>query len=295
MTPNSKEAEESNSKILSGLMLIILFVSMGQSVYWQTMPIIGREFNFSEIEINTLVSILAKKAGAKNCYALLNEDKYKPVIPYLDIDGIISPRELTVSRVLRYIRKGKVSNVDPNRKINDFDLIPKKVTINKLNLISWSQKKGELLVDVDCSTGTYIRSLARDIGDKIGCGGYLKSLRRTKAYNFIENHSVKLPEKSDFYPEEDKPKVLNPNIFFKHLSSFELISEEEIISWRSGRKISFQNNVKRLKVSKNNEVEDNFIHNNNILVLNKENKILGIACLDESFAIKPKVVFNAIG
>ena len=59
MTPNSKEAEESNSKILSGLMLIILFVSMGQSVYWQTMPIIGREFNFSEIEINTLVSISA--------------------------------------------------------------------------------------------------------------------------------------------------------------------------------------------------------------------------------------------
>ena len=181
------------------------------------------------------------------------------------------------------------------RKGEKFDLIPKKVTINKLNLISWSQNKGELLVDVDCSTGTYIRSLARDIGDKIGCGGYLKSLRRTKAYDFIENHLVKLPEKSDFYPEEDKPKVLNPNIFFKHLSSFELISEEEIISWRSGRKISFQNNVTRLKVSKNNEVEDSFIHNNNILVLNKENKILGIACLDQSFAIKPKVVFNAIG
>ena len=59
MTPNSKEAEESNPKILYGLMLIILFVSMGQSVYWQTMPIIGREFNFSEIEINTLVSISA--------------------------------------------------------------------------------------------------------------------------------------------------------------------------------------------------------------------------------------------
>ncbi len=59
MTPNSKEAIESNPKILSGLMLIILFVSMGQSVYWQTMPIIGREFNFSEIEINTLVSISA--------------------------------------------------------------------------------------------------------------------------------------------------------------------------------------------------------------------------------------------
>ena len=137
--------------------------------------------------------------------------------------------------------------------------------------------------------------MARDIGDKIGCGGYLKSLRRTKAYNFIENHSVKLPEKSDFYPEEDKPKVLNPNIFFKHLSSFELISEEEIISWRSGRKICFQNNIKRLNVCKKNEADDSIVHNNNILVLNKENKILGIADLEESFKIKPKVVFNAIG
>ena len=181
------------------------------------------------------------------------------------------------------------------RKGEKFDLPPKKVTIKKLNLISWSQRKGELLVHVECTTGTYIRSLARDIGDKIGCGGYLKSLRRTKAYNFIENHSVKLPEKSDFYPEEDKPKVLNPNIFFKHLSSFELISEEEIISWRTGRKIRFQNNIKRLKLAENNEVEDSIIHNKNILVLNKENKILGIAYLDESFEINPKVVFNAIG
>ena len=62
-------------------------------------------------EINTLVSILSKKSGAKNCYALLNEDKYQPVIPNLNIDGIISPRELTVSRVLKYIRKGIVSDV----------------------------------------------------------------------------------------------------------------------------------------------------------------------------------------
>ena len=59
MENSSKEAPKDNSNILSSLMLIILFVSMGQSVYWQTMPIIGREFNFTEIEINTLVSISA--------------------------------------------------------------------------------------------------------------------------------------------------------------------------------------------------------------------------------------------
>ena len=59
MEKTIQDTQEGNSKILSALMLIILFVSMGQSVYWQTMPIIGREFNFSEIEINTLVSISA--------------------------------------------------------------------------------------------------------------------------------------------------------------------------------------------------------------------------------------------
>ncbi len=181
------------------------------------------------------------------------------------------------------------------RKGEKFDLKPKKVTINKLNLISWSQSKGELLIDVDCSTGTYIRSLARDIGANIGCGGHLKKLRRTKAYNFNENDSILLPEKSEFYQEKNRPKVLNPTIFFKHLSSFKLISEEEIISWRSGRKICFQNNIKRLKLGQYNKVEDSIFDNKNILVLDKKEKILGIAELGEDFEIKPRVVFNAIG
>ena len=59
MNLKSTEALQEDSKILYSLMLIIIFVSMGQSVYWQTMPIIGREFGFSEMEINTVVSISA--------------------------------------------------------------------------------------------------------------------------------------------------------------------------------------------------------------------------------------------
>ena len=62
-------------------------------------------------EINTLVSTLSKKAGAKNCYSLLNGDKYLPVISLMDIDGIISPKELTVSKVLKYIRRADVTDV----------------------------------------------------------------------------------------------------------------------------------------------------------------------------------------
>ena len=181
------------------------------------------------------------------------------------------------------------------RRGEKFDLIPKKVTINKLNLISWIPNKGELLIEVDCSTGTYIRSLARDIGNKIGCGACLKQLRRTKAYSFNENHSIFLPEKLEFYSDINKPKVLNPNNFFKHLSSFKLISEEELVCWSSGRRINFHNDLKRLVFAPKSENHEGILDNENILVFDQKNNIIGIGNLDKASSIKPKVVFNAIG
>ena len=177
------------------------------------------------------------------------------------------------------------------RRGEKFNLEPKKITINKLELVSWSPEEGELVLDVDCSKGTYIRSLARDIGDRVGCGAYLKELRRTKAYSFNENHLVLLPEKLEFYPEKIKPKILKPQNFLKHLSSFKLCANEELLSWRSGREISLNNNVERLKFPNEDSISDN----KNILVFDHENEIAGIALLDTDLTIKPKIVFNAIG
>src|SRR5690606_15198304 len=42
----------------------------------------------------------------------------------------------------------------------------------------------EVFFRVECSTGTYIRSLANDLGAALGCGGYLQELRRTKIGEF---------------------------------------------------------------------------------------------------------------
>lgn len=52
------------------------------------------------------------------------------------------------------------------------------VTIHEINLLDWDESQIEL--DVWCSKGTYIRTLAEDIGDKLGCGGHVISLRRTE-------------------------------------------------------------------------------------------------------------------
>jgi tRNA pseudouridine55 synthase len=49
-------------------------------------------------------------------------------------------------------------------------------------------------LDVECSKGTYIRSLARDIGATLGCGAYLHSLRRTAIGEYVVEHAVTLAE-----------------------------------------------------------------------------------------------------
>ena len=72
-----------------------------------------------------------------------------------------------------------------------------------------------------------------------------------------------------------------------------MCSEKELLSWRSGRQINFQANVERLKLAIKNQ--DTKFNNKNILVYDHNNNIEGIADLDDSSIIKPKVVFNAIG
>lgn len=58
-----------------------------------------------------------------------------------------------------------------------FQMPPRFVTINSIEIVSYNWPS--LIIKVNCGKGTYIRSLARDIGTKLGVGGYLTALRRT--------------------------------------------------------------------------------------------------------------------
>ena len=70
----------------------------------------------------------------------------------------------------------------------------REVTIYGLSIISADEAEGVYSVRVDCSSGTYIRTLADDIGRKLGCGAVLTSLRRVKANGFTDADSVSLEE-----------------------------------------------------------------------------------------------------
>ena len=69
---------------------------------------------------------------------------------------------------------------------------PRSVTIYRLALLAWQPPAMTLLVD--CSKGTYIRALARDIGARLGCGGYLQALRRVRTGPFCLDDAWTLEE-----------------------------------------------------------------------------------------------------
>jgi tRNA pseudouridine55 synthase len=72
------------------------------------------------------------------------------------------------------------------------ELPPRPVEIYSLELRDWSPP--ECGLDVVCSAGTYIRSIAHDLGQVLGCGAYLRALRRTASGNFYVTEAVTLDE-----------------------------------------------------------------------------------------------------
>jgi tRNA pseudouridine55 synthase len=68
------------------------------------------------------------------------------------------------------------------RQGEEVELAPRKITVHHLEVLEWAPP--EVVIDVHCSSGTYVRSLANDLGAALGCGAYLVGLRRTKSGRF---------------------------------------------------------------------------------------------------------------
>lgn len=74
----------------------------------------------------------------------------------------------------------------------DVDLPSRRVTIHALEVVRYTYP--DLVLRIECSAGTYIRSLARDLGEGLGCGGYLHALLRTRSGQFDLTRAWSLAE-----------------------------------------------------------------------------------------------------
>jgi len=88
-------------------------------------------------------------------------------------------------------------------------LTPRPIEISQLQVLDWQSPRLTLLVA--CSKGTYIRSLAYDVGERLGCGAYLSALLRTRSGPFELNTSVTLEQLSAASEQDDIASYLLPS------------------------------------------------------------------------------------
>jgi tRNA pseudouridine55 synthase len=128
-----------------------------------------------------------------------------------DADGTITPRtgvtppdrETVLAAVRDFV--GEIEQVPPAysaakvsgrraydlaRQGEDVTLAPRRVHVHGIDVLAYEYP--HLAVEVRCGKGTYIRSLARDLGDRLGCGGLVRTLRRTRVGPFAADDAVTL-------------------------------------------------------------------------------------------------------
>jgi len=168
-----------------------------------------------------------------------------------------------------------------------FELAPREVKIDELHLMKWDQLNGIIEIKIKCSAGTYIRAIARDIGEILNSEGCLLQLKRISACGFDEQNSIKI---SDIEKEKGRKNAKNliiPTISaLNHISTLVLSNEEQINFWQTGRAI---------KVDINYFMESKtFDYKKPIKVIDKQQKLLGIGFLNKDKSnINPKLVLNA--
>lgn len=154
------------------------------------------------------------------------------------------------------------------RNGEEVEIKPRKVFIPKLELESFDYEKQEAKILVDCSKGTYIRSIAYDIGQKLDCGGYLTALERTKAGLFNKEHSIPLENFSEI--SDVMTNLINP---------LDVLSLPKVIL----------NDVEKNRVNHGMAIYNKGLNNSDVVILVYGGRIHAIGMVKENQILVKKV------
>ena len=115
------------------------------------------------------------------------------------------------------------------------------VTIFSLELKTFREGEfPEADVEIHCSKGTYVRTLAEDIGRRLGCGAYVSSLHRSAAGPFDESQAISLPDLEALRESEGEQaldtRLLTMDAGIRHLTAIGL-SEDAAFYFRQGQAV----------------------------------------------------------
>ncbi len=177
------------------------------------------------------------------------------------------------------IKKDGVRLYELARQGRTVDIPKREVTIYSIDLLSPLDADNTFEISVRVSKGTYIRSLARDIGERLGCGATLTSLTRTETSGFTLSDCVSLDDLTEeniekYLMSEEKAIEYIPELF---------VTDRQAIRFTNGGQLGFE----RLKIKGFKPDE--------LYRIKFEDKFLGIGYADcENSEIAIKCVINKL-
>lgn len=119
----------------------------------------------------------------------------------------------------------------------------RRITIHSLQLVSLDG--ADAVIDVVCSKGTYIRTLAEDIGEVLGCGAHLTGLRRTATGGFSLQQAITLEALEALTMPEREALLMPPDVLVRHLPEI-VLSEEDAGRFNHGQAVRFDEKYERM-------------------------------------------------
>jgi tRNA pseudouridine55 synthase len=164
------------------------------------------------------------------------------------------------------------------RRGEPVDVPVRTVRVDSLSVLSWSWP--DLILEIECGSGVYVRSLAQDIGDQLGTGGYLHHLIRTRVGAFSLSSALSLDTLANAgFPECWALYAASIDAGLQTEAAL-LLGNQEIDAWYHGRSIRASG-----KKSINSDVP--------VRALNSEGDFAGLAMVvneGNSRAYRPKIV-----
>lgn len=172
------------------------------------------------------------------------------------------------------------------RKGEEVTVESRTITISKIELLNIEQGEFyELEVDINCSAGTYIRAIARDLGNQLEVGGTLAALIRTESCAMELKNSLTFAD-IERQLEQQTFKLIDPSLILNHLDTVTLTGEDSR-RWCQGQLVDLSQAIKS-----NREISM-FTPDHYLTTYSAEQVLLGISILyqrEEILKLKPKIV-----
>ena len=191
-----------------------------------------------------------------------------------------------VPPVYSAIKKDGRKLYDLARQGKQIDLEPRKVVISEIKLLNIvHQQFFELEVEISCGPGTYIRAIARDLGEQLGVGGTLANLVRTQSCQLSLENSLTFAELENQLKKQTF-KLIEPSLLLSHLNAVTL-TEDDAQKWCQGQLVDLSRGInQRFKI-------DTFIPEYYLVVYGIDRTFLGVSILYERLEVlklTPKIV-----